>query len=131
VRHLDDADDGVGAALEQLLHGLVDVLAAAERRCRLQHDDHVGCQLLNSVADDRDHRRAVLRERGRPAEHLDARCLGDLVVVGRDDGARKRVCGAGRADRPREQWATSDNCQVLARDSLRAAPRGDQAQHFH
>ena len=42
VRHLDDRDDGVGAARLQQIDGRVDVLGAAQRRRRLQQHDDVG-----------------------------------------------------------------------------------------
>ena len=128
VRDLDDADDRVGAALEQQAHARVDVLGAAERRRRLEEHDDVGRELGDRVTDDVEHRRVVRRELRRAAQDLDPRGRRDLVVVGRDDDARELGRAARRFDRPREQRLAADRREVLARDALRAAPRRDQAR---
>ncbi len=104
---------------------------APERRGRLQEDDDVGRELGDRVADHVEHRRFVRSELRGPAQHLDARRGGDLVVLGRDDDARELGRAAGRLHRPLEQRPAADRREVLAGDALRAAARRDQAEDVH
>jgi hypothetical protein len=138
VGHRNNGHDRIGAASDQQVDGGIDVIPAAERRCRLQQDEHVGLVLLarperaKQVGEDRDHRRVVGGE-GDGTQERDVRAQasrddGDLLVVGADDEPRDSLAGACGINRIRDEWPACQRSKILARDPLGAAARRNDAE---
>src|SRR5262245_14035158 len=81
---------------------------------------------------DRHHPRFVARQRGRTDEgHVGAvppRLGGDRLAVGRDEGAREASRFSTRRDGVADQRERAERPEILARQPLRAAARGNDAE---
>ncbi|MFO0634488.1 MAG: hypothetical protein U0168_16705 [Nannocystaceae bacterium] len=117
----------------------VELTGPAKRRGALQQHDARGLEPLGAPGRERvAHRRlgggGVARELRRAADDLGAsrdRDVGDLVVVGADEDA---IDGRGRArvlDGVDQQRTPRERDEVLARDALAAATRGDERDRGH
>src|SRR3990170_1837412 len=127
-----DRDRGVRLETVERLDGLVDLDAETKRYCRLERDDDCGRRIeLHRMYEHRKRRRLILRQILRPQNPRAAqtrRLLHDRVVVRAHDDLIKSRRRAGALDRPGDERLTADLAQILAREPLAAAARGDDGE---
>jgi hypothetical protein len=114
-------------------HGFPHVGDGAERRRGLkqQYVVEIG-KRLRGMHNDRERRRIIMRQAVRAHQHLGAmldRYFSCRRAVRRDHEfvARRQP----HFDRPRDQWLAAQLLDILVRQPLAAAARGDDAEHAH
>jgi hypothetical protein len=125
VRNLDDTDDRIAQALLENLHRAIDVLRPSQGRCGLEDDDRVGSvsrrtEERQRVLQDRECRGVVRRQlRGPHERNFDAgrpARVGDLVVIGRQNGACETLASARRVERVGDERLAGQRIQILSRN---------------
>lgn len=132
------ADDGFGNARFCEAHAGRDIFSIDQGRCRLkQHDMRrviaSRFHLLQRMLDDGQMRGIVGRELSRP-EKRDFRAglprrRGDRRIIGRKNEPLDRAAAYCFLNRPSDERLAAYRRNVLARQALRSAPRGDNAEH--
>ena len=126
--------------IEQNADGIIHAGQRADRRCRAQLNDDVGviifvlCQPFERVLIDGQIGGIVFRKNGRAHKGrfraVFTRHFGDLGVVRADDHARDKFGFQASRDAVRDQRVARKIADVLARNALRAAARGDNSQYL-